>query len=76
MTADVKQVRIAAGPEARIGYILRPSYPNIYSITQLREAVNMIKNAGAETISFYNYGHIRLESLDWIQSVFTELQRR
>jgi hypothetical protein len=73
MTADVKQVRIAAGPEARIGYILRPSYPNIYSITQLREAVNMIKNAGAETISFYNYGHIRLESLDWIQSVFTEL---
>ena len=71
MTEDVKQVCAAAGTEARIGYILRPSYPNINSFAQLSDAVNMITNAGAETISFYNYGHIRLQSLDWIGGVFT-----
>ena len=71
MTDDVKQVRTVAGIDARIGYILRPSYPNINSFSELRDAVNMITNAGAETISFYNYGHIRLQSLDWIEGVFT-----
>ena len=71
MTEDVKQVCAAGGKEARIGYILRPSYPNINSFVQLRDAVTMIKNAGAETISFYNYGHIRLQSLEWIEGIFT-----
>jgi len=71
MTEDVKQERAAAGTQARIGYILRPSYPNITSYAQLRDAVDMITSAGAETVSFYNYGHIRLQSLDWIEGVFT-----
>jgi hypothetical protein len=71
MTEDVKQVCAAAGSEARLGYILRPSYPNINGIDQLRDAVKMITKAGAKTISFYNYGHIRLQSLDWIKGVLS-----
>ncbi|PHQ93484.1 MAG: hypothetical protein COB40_14125 [Marinosulfonomonas sp.] len=71
MTADVENVRASAGADAKIGYILRPTYPNIANAEQTREAVKMVKGAGAETISFYNYGHMRLQSLDWIKAAFT-----
>ncbi len=71
MTTDVENVRTSAGADAKIGYILRPTYPNIANAEQTREAVQMVNGAGAETISFYNYGHMRLQSLDWIKAAFT-----
>lgn len=70
MTTDVENVRASAGTDAKIGYIIRPSYPNISNAEQTLEAVQMVCDAGAESISFYNYGHIRLQSLDWIKAAF------
>ncbi len=67
ITADVAQVRAAAGPGAEIGYILRPT-PNLPSAGELRAAVTMVRESGAASVSFYNYGHLRLEALDWIRT--------
>lgn len=65
---DIAQVRAAAGPSARIGYILRPTWPHVTGAGDLALAVQAATAAGAESISFYNYGHMRLQSLDWISA--------
>ncbi len=67
ITADVLAVASAAGPDARVGYILRPS-PNLSSAEELAQAIAMIAGTGATGVSFYNYGHLRLGALDWIRS--------
>lgn len=64
--ADAAEVRAAAGPAAKIGYILRPTYPNLSSAHEVRQVVTALDTAGATGLSFYNYGHMRLASLDWI----------
>ena len=65
--ADIAASREAAGRHARLGFILRPTWPHLESAAALRSAVAMVRDAGAEAIAFYNYGHMRLESLDWIR---------
>jgi hypothetical protein len=66
--SDVHDTKAAAGPEARLGYILRPTFPNLPSAGDVRAAVEGIGAAGAASISFYNYGHMRLSSLEWVKS--------
>lgn len=69
--ADAAQVRVATGPAARIGYILRPTYPNLPTAAAVRDVVHQLDAAGAAGLSFYNYGHMRLSSLDWIAAALT-----
>jgi hypothetical protein len=64
--ADAAEVRRAAGPDACIGYILRPTHPNLRTAVDVRNAVTQLEALGATGLSFYNYGHLRLGSLDWI----------
>lgn len=66
--SDVAATRVAAGPGARLGYIVRPTYPNLPSAGDVRTVVREIGATGAASISFYNYGHMRLSSLDWIKA--------
>lgn len=66
IAADIAEVRAAAGAEARVGFILRPTWPHMQGGDDLTACVLAATSAGAETISFYNYGHMRLQSLDWI----------
>ncbi|HHY51160.1 MAG TPA: hypothetical protein GYA10_15615 [Alphaproteobacteria bacterium] len=66
--SDVTAVRAEAGADARLGFILRPTWPHLDGPADLRAAVRIVGNANAESIAFYNYGHMRLESLDWIRS--------
>lgn len=68
---DVHQVKDAAGSAAKIGYILRPTHPNLSSAADVRNAVVGLAACGADRISFYNYGHLRLSSLDWIAAALT-----
>lgn len=65
---DITAVREKAGADARLGFILRPTWPHLDGPADLREAVRMVSEASAQSIAFYNYGHMRLESLDWIRS--------
>ena len=63
---DINQTRKTAGDQAKLGFILRPTWPNISGPGQLQENVDAALSASADRISFYNYGHMRLQSLDWI----------
>lgn len=66
IAADMAQVRQAAGASARVGFILRPTWPHLADADEVRQGVRVAEANGAESISFYNYGHMRLQSLDWI----------
>jgi len=70
ITADVGQVRRSAG-QAAIGFILRPSYPHLLSPGDVGAAVRTLHQAGACSLSFYNYGHLRLSALDWIRQAMS-----
>lgn len=63
---DIAAVRATAGPGARLGFILRPTWPHVTGAEELAACVAAARAAGADRISFYNYGHMRLRSLDWI----------
>lgn len=63
---DIAEVRAMAGPTARLGFILRPTWPHVTGAAELAACVDAARAAGADRISFYNYGHMRLRSLDWI----------
>lgn len=65
--ADAARVRADAGPDADIGFILRPTYPHLTDADQLAQAVRGLRELRPTSLSFYNYGHMRLESLDWIR---------
>ncbi len=70
IAADIANVRAAAGASARIGYILRPTFPNLASAADVRAAVAAVVADQAESVAFYNYGHMRLSALDWIRAAF------
>lgn len=69
IATDIAEARAAAGEEARLGFILRPTWPHVAGEDELASCVAASKAAGADRISFYNYGHMRLRSLDWIAGV-------
>jgi hypothetical protein len=62
------EVRAVVGENARIGFILRPTWPHVQGPDDLTVCLHAATDAGAETISFYNYGHMRLQSLNWISA--------
>ena len=64
--ADIAGARATAGPGARLGFILRPTWPHVSGAGELAACVAATHAAKADRISFYNYGHMRLQSLDWI----------
>lgn len=66
ITQDIAEVRAAAGDDAAIGFILRPTWPHVTGAKDLADCVSSARAAGAAQLSFYNYGHMRLQSLDWI----------
>lgn len=66
IAADAAEVRNAAGSEAQIGFILRPTFPHLNGADDVAGAVRALRNLRPSSLSFYNYGHMRLQSLDWI----------
>jgi hypothetical protein len=63
---DMAAVRAAAGDAAKIGFILRPTWPHVGGAEPLAACAAAARRAGTDRLSFYNYGHMRLQSLDWI----------
>lgn len=66
--SDAAQVRQAAGSGAKIGFIVRPAYPNLTCKDAVCEAVAKLRPLNPSSISFYNYGHFPLRSLDWVRA--------
>jgi hypothetical protein len=66
IAVDAADVRRRAGKEARLGFILRPSHPNLHDAGEVAAAVDVIRRLDVDSIAFYNFGHVRLQSLDWV----------
>jgi hypothetical protein len=52
--------------------ILRPAHPDLGSRDAVIAAVGALRHAGIEEIAFYNYGHLRETSLDWIGAAMAQ----
>ena len=66
IATDIADVRQASGTDATLGFILRPTWPHVGGPAELTACVAAARQAKADRLSFYNYGHMRLQSLDWI----------
>jgi hypothetical protein len=54
------------GTETKLRGILRPSHPDISSKGEFIEAVAALRAGGVDELAFYNWGHLRRSSLEWI----------
>jgi hypothetical protein len=68
---DAWHVR-ARAPDAALHFILRPSL-DLANGAETVAAARRLKTLGVEGLAFYNYGHIRLASLDHIRGALEVL---
>lgn len=66
---EIAEARRRAGAGAVLSFILRPSWPTLETADALAVAVEAARSAAAHSVEFYNYGHLRLTSLDWIEAL-------
>lgn len=64
--ADVWDVKRRVRGAGHIRGVLRPGFPDLQSGAEVAAAVAALREAGIEDIGFYNYGHLRQRSLDWV----------
>ena len=64
--ADVWDVRRRLRGVGRLRGILRPAYPDLNGRGAVIAAALALRQAEIRDIAFYNYGHIRAASLEWI----------
>jgi hypothetical protein len=72
--ADVWWARRRVGARARLHVAVRPSYPDTPNEGNLLAKMEAIRMSGADGISFYNYGHIRLGHLSWVRRALGALE--
>ena len=70
---DVRR-RLARGG-GRLHGILRPGHPDFASREAVLDAVAALAAGGVEDLAFYNYGHLRQVSLDWMEEALAALER-
>ncbi|MBV9702892.1 MAG: hypothetical protein JO163_09195 [Methylobacteriaceae bacterium] len=64
--ADAWDVRRRLGGVGHLRGILRPAHPDLKSRAEVVAAVAGLRALGITEIAFYNYGHVRRSSLEWI----------
>jgi len=64
--SDLHDVSGRLGGTGQLRAILRPGYPDLPDAGSVMAAVDTLIEGGVEDISFYNYGHLRRPSLDWM----------
>ncbi|RSY79367.1 hypothetical protein DAH66_17540 [Sphingomonas koreensis] len=67
VAGDLADVVAAAGSTERLSAILRPGYPDMSSEAQLRDTLARLAAAGIDDISFYNYGLLPADQIDWVR---------
>jgi hypothetical protein len=65
--------RRRAGGEADLHFILRPSFPDLANGADTAAAVRRLRPLRPAGIAFYNYGHLRLTSLDHVGAALAGL---
>jgi hypothetical protein len=64
--ADIFDVQRRLGGAGKLRGILRPAWPDLQSKADVVGAVTALRDAGITDVAFYNYGHLRQNSLGWI----------
>jgi hypothetical protein len=72
VAADAWDVRRRLRGTGTLRGILRPAYPDLGSRDAVIAAVAALRRTGIEEIAFYNYGHLREASLDWIGAALVQ----
>ena len=67
-------VRRRAGDEAALNFILRPSFPDLANGADTVAAVRRLQALRPAGIAFYNYGHLRLTSLERMAAALAALE--
>ena len=65
---EMAEARSMAGSGAGLSFILRPAWPTLPSQAALDNAISAAESQDAEQIEFYNYGHLPLRALRWIEA--------
>jgi hypothetical protein len=65
---EVTPYRDIVPPNRRLEVLLRPMIPDVTSPAELAAKVEAVRALGDVDLSFYHYGFMRLESLDWIRA--------
>jgi len=71
--ADAWDVKRRLRGVGKLRGILRPAYPDLNARNAVIAAVEGLKQAGIGDIAFYNYGHLRSASLEWIGAALAVL---
>lgn len=64
--SDLADIIRRLGSTEKLRGILRPAYPDLGDQLSVNAAVSTLREAAVDGISFYNYGHLRTASLDWM----------
>ncbi len=76
ITADLVDIKRRTNGVGTIKGILRPAYPDLDSREAVVSAVGALTDGGVHDIGFYNYGHIRSQSLAWIADALASVNGR
>ena len=71
---DLWDVRRRLGGTGRLRGLLRPGHPDLASREAVLDAVAALAAGGVEDLAFYNYGHLRQASLDWMGRALAALE--
>ena len=72
VAADAWDVRRRLRGSGTLRGILRPAHPDLASRDAVIAAVAALRRAGIDEIAFYNYGHLRESSLEWIGAAMAQ----
>ncbi len=70
---DLFDIRRRLNGAGRLRGILRPGHPDLASRADVIAAVAALHAGGVDDIAFYNYGHLRQASLDWMGAALAAL---
>lgn len=71
--SDILDVQRRMRGAGRLRGVLRPGFPDLTTRQEVIDAVAALVAAGIEDIAFYNYGHLRQASLDWMRDALTAI---
>ena len=73
--SDLWDVQRRLGGAGRLRGLLRPGHPDLTTRQAVADTVAMLHASGVEDLAFYNYGHLRRASLDWMGEALAALER-
>jgi len=74
--ADLADIKRRTNSIGKIKGILRPAFPDLTSEAAVVDAVSVLWEGGVRDIGFYNYGHIRSQSLNWIKKALASVNKK